>query len=73
MDTTHCPECGHVAEVEWREVLESTDGPVEHAKVRCVQKHCFLLPVASLALARQRADVQVEPRHSVRTAVTRSR
>lgn len=49
MDTTHCPECGMLAEVEWRAVLESTDGPIEHAKVRCLQRHWFLLPIAALA------------------------
>ncbi|WP_299519698.1 hypothetical protein [uncultured Serinicoccus sp.] len=48
MDTTSCPECGAVAEVQWRDVLESTDGPVEHAKVLCLHRHWFLLPVASL-------------------------
>jgi hypothetical protein len=48
-ETTSCPECGELAEVEWRAVLESTDGPVEHAKIRCVRRHWFLLPVASLA------------------------
>jgi hypothetical protein len=48
MDTTHCPECGALAEVQWREVAESTDGPVEHAKVVCVRRHWFLLPVAAL-------------------------
>ena len=47
-ETTYCPECGELAEVEWRAVLESTDGPVEHAKVRCVRRHWFLLPLASL-------------------------
>jgi hypothetical protein len=49
MDTTTCPDCGALAEVEWRAVLESTDGPVEHARVTCVRRHWFLLPVASLA------------------------
>lgn len=49
MDTTLCPECGALAEVEWRDVLESTDGPVEHAKIACVHRHWFLLPVADLA------------------------
>ncbi|WP_130014331.1 hypothetical protein [Serinicoccus sediminis] len=48
MDMTSCPECGAVAEVQWRDVLESTDGPVEHAKVLCLQRHWFLLPVAWL-------------------------
>jgi hypothetical protein len=47
-DMTSCPECGHLAEVEWRAVLDSTDGPVEHARIRCVQRHWFLLPVARL-------------------------
>ncbi len=49
MDLTTCPECGNAAEILWRDVLESTDGPVEHAKLRCVDRHSFLMPVASLA------------------------
>jgi len=48
MDTTLCPECGALAEVLWRAVMESTDGPVEHAKIGCVRRHWFLLPVARL-------------------------
>jgi hypothetical protein len=51
MDMTQCPECGLVAEVEWRDVLESTDGPVEHARIRCADRHWFLLPIASLEVA----------------------
>jgi hypothetical protein len=45
---TRCPECGAPAQIERRTVLESTDGPVEHAKVRCVLRHMFLLPTAAL-------------------------
>jgi hypothetical protein len=56
MDTTTCPECGALAEVEWRGVAESTDGPVEHAKITCVQRHWFLLPVASLPRAATRSS-----------------
>ncbi|MBM6399259.1 hypothetical protein [Phycicoccus sonneratiae] len=48
MDTSRCPECGLIAEVLDRVVLESTDGPVEHAHVRCVARHRFWLPVAYL-------------------------
>ena len=48
MDMTTCPECGALAEVEFRSVLESTDGPVEHARIRCAQLHWFLLPVSQL-------------------------
>lgn len=47
--TTCCPQCGGQAHVHRRAVLESTDGPVEHATVRCVSGHCFFLPVAMLA------------------------
>ena len=42
-------ECGEIAEIVWRAVLESTDGPIEHAYVRCVNRHWFLMPSASLA------------------------
>ena len=48
MDLITCPECGHLAEVEWRDVLDSTDGPVEHARIRCIQRHWFLMPVERL-------------------------
>ena len=48
-ETTSCPECAAPAEVLERHVLESTAGPVEHAKVVCARRHWFLLPVAALA------------------------
>lgn len=48
MDWSLCPQCGAVAEVQWRAVMEGTDGPVEHAKVVCLQRHWFLLPTAAL-------------------------
>ena len=48
MDLTTCPECGNAAEITARHVFESTDGPIEHAKVVCVDRHWFVLPVASL-------------------------
>lgn len=34
-ELTSCRECNAPAEVVERFVLESTDGPVEHAVVRC--------------------------------------
>ena len=52
MDLTTCPECGNAAEIQWRDVVESTDGPIEHAKIVCVDRHWFLMPVASLASPR---------------------
>ena len=67
LDTTTCPECGALAEVTERAVLEGTDGPVEHARVVCVARHWFLLPAASLtstaAIAR---TPPLEVRHPAR-------
>jgi hypothetical protein len=59
MDMTLCPECGALAEVQWRDVIESTDGPVEHAKVVCAARHWFLLPVWHLEQLATRSRRQV--------------
>jgi hypothetical protein len=59
MDLTSCPECGNAAEMVARDVLESTDGPIEHAKVVCVAGHWFVLPVAALTAGRAVPDPQV--------------
>lgn len=48
MDLTTCPQCGNAAEIQSRDVLESTDGPIEHAKVVCIDRHWFVLPVSAL-------------------------
>lgn len=48
MDLVACPECGLPAEVLDRFVLESTDGPVEMIKIRCVKGSPFLTTTASL-------------------------
>jgi hypothetical protein len=44
-----CLSCGSPAEVEWRTPLQSTDGDIEHMKVRCIRQHWYLMP-ADLAL-----------------------
>jgi hypothetical protein len=50
MEWTQCPQCGLVAEVVDRDVWPSTDGPIEHLHVRCVARHRFVLPAATLEL-----------------------
>jgi hypothetical protein len=45
---TTCPECTAPAEVTRRFVLESTDGPIEHATVMCISRHWFTLPLVAL-------------------------
>ena len=48
LDVVTCPECGHPAEVEWSESVTSTDGPVELVKIRCLDRHLFLMERARL-------------------------
>lgn len=55
---TACPRCGSPAEITRRTVLESTDGPIEHAAVRCVEAHVHLLPVETLERAARRAHTR---------------
>jgi hypothetical protein len=43
-----CPECAAPAEVVDSFALPSTDGPVEHVKVQCLERHWLLLPAAAL-------------------------
>ncbi len=44
LDLVSCPECGAPAEVARRDVHASTDGPIEHVIVRCVDRHWFNMP-----------------------------
>jgi hypothetical protein len=36
-----CPDCGRLAEVTDRFVLDSTDGPVDHVALSCIGGHHF--------------------------------
>jgi hypothetical protein len=54
---TTCPTCGQPADILDRPVLESTDGPVEHVRIRCVNGHAYLLPTDTLARAIARLSV----------------
>ncbi|HEX6578642.1 MAG TPA: hypothetical protein VF082_09760 [Jiangellaceae bacterium] len=48
MDLVTCPDCGQPADVVWRSIVASTDGPVEMAKIRCALWHHFLMPSEGL-------------------------
>ena len=50
-----CPECELPAEITERFWLDSTDGPVLHVCVTCVDGHYFRMPAERLS-----ADVQPE-------------
>jgi hypothetical protein len=39
-----CPECGLPAEITELFSLSSTDGPVDHVALACVDGHCFRMP-----------------------------
>ena len=43
-----CPECDQPAEILRRFVLESTDGPLEHVRIRCLVGHGYFMPVELL-------------------------
>jgi len=53
LDLTVCPEadCSSPAEILDRSALQSTDGPIEHVRTRCLNRHHFLLPAERLISA----------------------
>ena len=48
---TACPECGLPAEVTERFSLSSTDGPVEHFALTCLDGHYFRMPADGVSPA----------------------
>jgi hypothetical protein len=55
-----CPECELPAEITDRFWLDSTDGPVLHVSVSCVNGHYFRMPADRLPI-----DVQPAPADAV--------
>jgi hypothetical protein len=52
LDLVGCPTCAAPAEIVERFVLNSTDGPIEHATVLCADRHRFTVLVERLASPR---------------------
>ncbi len=48
MEMCSCPSCGSPAEIVARTSLDSTDGPVEHLRIRCLEGHRFFLLAESV-------------------------
>jgi hypothetical protein len=53
IDLVACPECTMTAAVQGSDRLESTDGPVEHVRVTCVNRHWFVMPADTLTERRR--------------------
>ena len=48
MDRHGAARCGLPAEVQYRYIMQSTDGPLESVRIRCPRGHCFNGPLDSL-------------------------
>ncbi len=59
MDKSGSARCGLPAEVQGRYQMNSTDGPLESARIRCPRGHWFNGPVESLTLE-ERPDASAE-------------
>lgn len=46
-----CPGCGATAEIEWQSMQTGTSGPVALVKLRCLNRHWFLVPADDLVTA----------------------
>jgi hypothetical protein len=55
MDKSGAVRCGLPAEVEYRYTMNSTDGPLESAKISCPRRHHFNGPIEYLTLPEQPA------------------
>jgi hypothetical protein len=55
MDKDGTARCGLPAEVEYRYTMNSTDGPLESAKISCPRRHHFNGPIEYLTLPEQSA------------------
>jgi hypothetical protein len=48
LDFVVCPKCATTAAVQRRRPVQSTDGPVEHVHITCVNRHWFMMPADML-------------------------
>jgi hypothetical protein len=60
MDQHGANRCGLPAEVEYRYLVSSTDGPMESARIRCPRGHCFNGPLESLTWEKDRIAAEAD-------------
>ena len=77
MDKDGGTRCGLPAEVEYRYTMNSTDGPLESAKISCPRRHHFNAPIEYLTLPEQptatTAAASPPPAPTVQSAPPRAR
>ena len=53
-----CPDCSMIATPQWATCLESTEGPITHVRVTCVQQHWFLMPADTFTEVKESLTAQ---------------
>jgi hypothetical protein len=61
MDNDGVTRCGLPAEAGYRYILNSTDGPLENAKIGCARGHFFSGPIEFLTVPVRPAAVSASP------------
>jgi hypothetical protein len=64
MDKTGSVRCGLPAEVQDRYLMNSTDGALESARIRCPRGHWFNGPIESLTVERRPAPTDGRSRYA---------
>ena len=64
MDKTGSVRCGLPAEVQDRYLMNSTDGALESARIRCPRGHWFNGPIESLTFGERAAPVADRTRYA---------
>ncbi len=62
MDSRGAIRCALPAEVEYTYSMQSTDGPLDSAKIRCPRGHCFNGPI-EMFVRQDQPDASVPPAH----------
>lgn len=63
LDSGNAVRCGLPAEVEARYLMDSTDGPLESAKISCPRGHHFNGPIEYLTVPKTPATAAVSASH----------